>query len=240
MPTSVGIAAFVVGLGLLVAAIVGRSVKLVSLEMPDLTRVQRVTVGALGAGLTIFGLSEARGDRARATPVAIADVTTTEPTPALRGSPTGSAPTGPAPTGASVTGSPAPAPGDPTLACLAAVPSADIFTLDVERGRRTDRKPQAAMPRDAQIALLPRVDGRPLGAIVYATRSTGGSFRIAAVYDATCTPVSTYRNVSNPDAARDAVGTYETVEFRLGSTTVGIMLAYGEGEPVLLMTGQIV
>lgn len=236
MPTSVGIAAFVVGLGLLIAAIVGQRVKLISIELPDLSRVQRLTVGALGVGLTVFGLSEARRDPADAGGSAVTTAVTTVATVAA---PPPVADVSAAPSGA-VT-SPAGGVGSvpATMACLAEVPTADVFILDVERGRRTDRKPQAAMPRDAQVAVVPRVDGRPLGAIVYRTRATGQSFAIAAVYDATCAPVSTYRNVSNPDAGRDAVGPYETVAFDFGPTTVGIMLAYGEGEPILLMTGQI-
>ncbi len=232
MPTSVGIAAFVVGLGLLIAAIVGQKVKLISIELPDLSRLQRLTVGALGVGLTVFGLSETRGDRARATPVATS--TTTTATPRARASAVAQTTTDTPPTGTQ-----APGPEGATMACIAAVPSEDTFTLDVEHGRRTDRKPQAAMPRDAQIAVLPRLDGEPLGAIIYRTRATGGSFVITAVYDATCTPVSTYRNASNPDAARTTVGTYETMKFDFGSTTVAIMLAYGEGEPILLMTGEV-
>lgn len=234
MPNSVGIAAFVVGLGLLIAAIVGQRVKLISIELPDLSRHQRLMVGALGIGLTFFGLTETRGDRDRATRETATAVTTTI------GPRSAAAPAGPTATGTPLGGTQPSGPDDPTMACIATVPSGDTFTLDVERERRTDRKPQAAMPRDAQVAVLPRLDGRPLGAIVYRTRATGGSFTIVAVYDATCTAVQTYRNASDPDAARDAVGVYQTVEFVFGPTTVAIMLAYGEGVPTLLMTGQVV
>lgn len=230
MPSSVGIAAFVVGLGLLIAAIVGQKVKLISIELPDLSRAQRLTVGALGLALTAFGLSEARGDADRSSTAAVAGgVAPPAPSPTVRLT-----------TSTPVDGTQPVALSDDTMACITAVAPEDVFKLDLEPGRRTDRKPQAGMPRDAEVVLLPRVDGRPLGAIVYRTRASGGSFRIAAVYDAACAPVATYRNASNPDVDRDAVGNYETMQFTFGPTTVAITLAYGEGEPLLVMTGRVV
>ncbi len=252
MPTSVGIAAFVVGLGLLIAAIVGQKVKLISLELPDLSRFQRLTVGALGVGLTIFGLTETRGERARLTastavaaPATVAGIVpatattiggATNPGVTLTTSASGPPPT----TGTSPAPSQAPPANiDLLLPCLTNVAPGDVFTLDLERGRRTDRKPQAGMPRDALVAVVPRVDGKPLGVIVYRTRQAGATFGIEAMYDTSCARLSTYTNRSNPDAAVGVVGTYETVTFSFGSTAVGIMLAYGEGDPVLLMTGQV-
>ena len=56
MPESISVAAFVVGLVLIVAALVGRQVKIAAVELPDLNRPQRSIVGALGAALVVFGL----------------------------------------------------------------------------------------------------------------------------------------------------------------------------------------
>ena len=56
MPESISVAAFVVGLVLVVAALVGRQVKIAAVELPDLTRLQRGIVGILGAALIVLGL----------------------------------------------------------------------------------------------------------------------------------------------------------------------------------------
>src|SRR5574341_1496181 len=56
MPESISVAAFVVGLVLVVAALVGRQVKIAAVELPDLNRLQRGIVGTMGAALIVFGL----------------------------------------------------------------------------------------------------------------------------------------------------------------------------------------
>jgi hypothetical protein len=56
MPESISVAAFVVGLVLVVAALVGRQVKIAAVELPDLNRLQRGIVGIMGAALIAFGL----------------------------------------------------------------------------------------------------------------------------------------------------------------------------------------
>lgn len=56
MPESISVAAFVVGLVLIVAALVGKQVKIAAVELPDLNRLQRGIVGIMGAALIVFGL----------------------------------------------------------------------------------------------------------------------------------------------------------------------------------------
>jgi len=61
MPDSITVAAFVFGLVLLIAALIGKELKIAAVEMPALDRMQRLIVGALGVFLVIFGLTEGQG-----------------------------------------------------------------------------------------------------------------------------------------------------------------------------------
>jgi hypothetical protein len=61
MPDSITVAAFVFGLVLLIAALIGKELKIAAVEMPELNRIQRLIVGVLGVVLVIFGLTEGQG-----------------------------------------------------------------------------------------------------------------------------------------------------------------------------------
>jgi hypothetical protein len=61
MTDSITVAAFVVGLVLIIASLIGKELKIAAVEMPALSRWQRLIVGVLGAILVIFGLTEGRG-----------------------------------------------------------------------------------------------------------------------------------------------------------------------------------
>ena len=56
MPPSVTVAAFVFGLVLSIAALIGRDIKIVAVEIPALTGGTRFSVGILGVILMAFGL----------------------------------------------------------------------------------------------------------------------------------------------------------------------------------------
>jgi len=58
MPDSITVAAFVFGLVLLIAAFVGKELKIAAVEMPALNRRQRFILGGLGVFLVLFGLTE--------------------------------------------------------------------------------------------------------------------------------------------------------------------------------------
>lgn len=58
MPDSITVAAFVFGLVLIMAALVGKELKIAAVELPPLNRNQRLIVGVLGVVLVIFGLTE--------------------------------------------------------------------------------------------------------------------------------------------------------------------------------------
>lgn len=58
MPDSITVAAFVIGLVFLIAALIGKELKIAAVEMPALNQTQRLIVGVLGVVLVIFGLTE--------------------------------------------------------------------------------------------------------------------------------------------------------------------------------------
>jgi hypothetical protein len=58
MPDSITVAAFVIGLVFLIAALIGKELKIAAVEMPALNSMQRLIVGVLGIVLVIFGLTE--------------------------------------------------------------------------------------------------------------------------------------------------------------------------------------
>src|SRR3972149_5258620 len=58
MPNSITVAAFVAGLVLVIAAFIGKELKIAAVEMPALNRGQRVVVGILGVFLVEFGMTD--------------------------------------------------------------------------------------------------------------------------------------------------------------------------------------
>ena len=124
--------------------------------------------------------------------------------------------------------------------CIGDLAAGDVFVVDLdESGIRTEMKPYADMPRDATIAIVPQVEGTSLGAVLVRTVASGDEMTIETVYDASCTSVSSYRNLSNESAAKGSLHQYEAVEYTLGDRVVSIELAYGEGSPILLIRGYL-
>ena len=124
--------------------------------------------------------------------------------------------------------------------CIGDLAAGDVFVVDLdESGGRTEVKPYADMPRDAIVAIVPQVEGAFLGAVLVRTVAGGDGMTVDTVYDADCTSVSTYRNLSNESAAKCVLRQYEAVEYTLGGRVVSIELAYGEGEPILLIRGYL-
>ena len=58
MPNSITVAAFVAGLVLVIAAFIGKELKIAAVEMPALGRGQRLVVGILGVFLVVFGMTD--------------------------------------------------------------------------------------------------------------------------------------------------------------------------------------
>jgi hypothetical protein len=88
MPDSITVAAFVIGLVFLIAALIGKELKIAAVEMPALNSKQRVIVGVLGVVLVIFGLTDGKGlgrqadpESAEATPPAAASAPAADPAP---------------------------------------------------------------------------------------------------------------------------------------------------------------
>lgn len=68
MPPSVTVAAFAFGMALLLAAIIGKEIKIVAIELPALKGATRVVIGALGVALLGVGLLDLRPAPAPASP----------------------------------------------------------------------------------------------------------------------------------------------------------------------------
>jgi hypothetical protein len=97
MPPSVTVAAFAFGMALLLAAIIGKEIKIVAIELSALKGPTRVAIGVLGVALVAVGLLDLRPAPPPAAPTA-----TATSAPALTATPT-AAPT-PAPAPAASTG----------------------------------------------------------------------------------------------------------------------------------------
>jgi hypothetical protein len=61
MPTPITVAAFTIGVPLLCAALLGKEIKIVAIEIPALRGLQRASAGALGAALIYIGLMDPFG-----------------------------------------------------------------------------------------------------------------------------------------------------------------------------------
>ena len=125
MPNSITVAAFVAGLVLVVAAFIGKELKIAAVEMPALNRGQRLVVGILGAFLVAFGMTDGQWFGRAASP---------EPTPTAAPMAT-SAPA----TTAALMATSAPAAAGTTSTCFGEVPASDRIVVPIETHRRTDR-----------------------------------------------------------------------------------------------------
>lgn len=220
LPLSIGVISFVAGLVLLIAAIAGQKIEIAAVKLPEIVDAKRrFVVGVLGAVLIGFGMWDGN-------------------LPAfLRPTTAGAAASAPAP--ASATGVPGGSPAIPgLLACLADVPADDVQIVPVEIDLRTDRKFGSKQPKDGLLAIQFTGAGKPLGAVRLQTQSSGLGFRIMSVVDANCGPLTTYANITDPGAPKNAVVNLYTVEYRFPAATVRMDTGYCEGRDCISLRAQ--
>lgn len=218
LPLSIGVISFVAGLVLLIAAIAGQKIEIAAVKLPEIVDAKRrFVVGVLGAALIGFGMWDGT-------------------LPAfLRPTTAGAA----ASASASATGVPGGSLATPgLLSCLADVPADDVQIVPVELDLRTDRKFGSRQPKDGLLAIQFTGAGKPLGAVHLQTQSSGLGFRILNVVDANCGAVTTYANITDPGAPRNAVVNLFTVEYRFPAATVRMDTGYCEGRDCISLRAQ--
>lgn len=228
MPPSISVAAFVFGIVLLLAALIGKELKIVTVELPALGPGRRVLLGSLGVALTVFGIMDGQ------LPALMS------PAPPLA-NPSRVVLASAAPLAAVATPLPtAPATGisEGVLPCLADVAETDLVTLPMETVRRTDRKWGHGQPREGVMAMQFEDSTGIRGGVKFATVASGAGVDIVAVVDAACRPVTTYANVSNPTQPKDHPYGYETMRYQFGDVAYIADLAYGEGDGLISVRAQ--
>lgn len=216
MPPTVSVAAFVFGVVLLLAALIGKELKIVTVELPALGPGRRVLLGLLGLGLTVFGLLEGQLPAVDLSPLPAATASPAQPASASLAS---AAPAGSA--GGAREG---------VLPCLADVAETDLVILPMDPWRRTDRKWSSGQPRPGLLAMQFEDAGGVRGAVKFKTMGSAAGVDIVGVYDAACQPVTTYSNVTNPSQPKDHPYNYESMRYQFGDFTYSGDMFYGEGD----------
>jgi hypothetical protein len=224
MPPTVSVAAFVFGIVLLLAALIGKELKIVTVELPALGPGRRVLLGLLGMGLTVFGLLEGQLPVIDLSPRPAATASPAQPT---RASLASAAPAG----GAGVA-------GEGVLPCLGDVVETDLVILPMDLARRTDRKWSTGQPRPGLLAMQFEDPGGVRGGVKFRTLESGAGIDIVGVFDAACQPVTTYSNASRPNQPKDSPYNYDTMRYQIGEFVYVGDIAYGEGVGTLSVRMQ--
>lgn len=212
MPNTIALSAFVIGLVLVIAALLGTKVKIVQVELPELAGPKRAIMGVFGAALVVFGLADGK---LPALPVSHA-------TPAVSASATVS----------SVS-------GEPVLSCFNDVPAGNVHTLMIAMDRRIDRKFPYGQPRDDVIAVQWNDGKAILGGVKFRTMASEVGFDILSVVDSTCNPVQTYRNLDRTDVPKDKPISYDTLRYEVGGSVFVMDVAYTSDQRLLVRAGQL-
>jgi hypothetical protein len=212
MPNSITVAAFVVGLVLVIAAFIGKELKVAAVEMPALNRGQRVILGLMGILLVVFGLTDGQWFGRVAGPAPAAS-------------------TAPMATSAQTTSS------TPSY-CFGDVPESDRILVPIENQRRTDRKFGSGQPREAVMVIQFSREGEIIGGLTFKTHTAGLGFDLLSVVDGACNPITTYENASRPDQPKDAPYNYDTLTYRFDDTVIAMDVSYGEGDGQLYLRAQ--
>lgn len=226
MPPTISVAAFVFGIVLLLAALIGKDLKIVTVELPALGPVRRLLLGSLGVALTLFGLMD--GDLPDFS-LATQPASTAGSALAASAGPVVAAATLPAAAGTS---------GPEVLPCLSDVAEEDRLVLPVETARQIRRAWSHGQPRAGLLAIQLEDSTGVRGGIKFNTVPAGSGFDIVAVYDAACQPVASYANVTNPSQPKDHPYVWDTVGYEIGGATFMVYLAYGEGEGTVEVKAQ--
>jgi len=224
MPNSITVAAFVAGLVLVIAAFIGKELKIAAVEMPALGRGQRVVVGILGAFLVVFGMTDGQWFERVAS---LAPATTEAPMAT-------SAPD----TTAGLMASSAPAAAGTLSSCFGEVPESDRIIVPIENHRRTDRDFGSGQPREGVVVIEFSQEDKIIGGLEFKTHSGGVGFDLLSVVDGGCNPITTYENASRPDQPKDAPYNYDTLTYRFDDIVIAMDIAYGEGSGQLQLRAE--
>lgn len=224
MPNSITVAAFVAGLVLVIAAFIGKELKIAAVEMPALGRGQRVVVGILGVFLVVFGMTDGQWFERVAN---LAPSTAEAPMAGLA----------PATTEAPLATS-APAVAGTTSSCFAEVPESDRIIVPIENHRRTDRFFGSGQPREGVMVIEFIQADEIFGGLQFKTHSGGGGFDLLSVVDGGCNPITTYENASRPEQPKDAPYNYDTLTYRFDDIVIAMDISYGEGNGQLYLRAE--
>jgi hypothetical protein len=212
MPDSITVAAFVVGLVLVIAALLGKELKVAAVELPALSSRQRVILGAMGVALVVFGLTDGHWFGSAGGPG-----TVSTPTPMA---------------------APTPATGSTAADCFPDVPESDRVVAPIVSGRRTDLGFGSGQPRIAAMVIQFSQDGVIIGGLEFKTEASGSGFEILRVVDGVCKPITTYENASRPGQPKDAPYSYDTMAFQFGDIVIAMDVSYAEGGGQLYLRAQ--
>lgn len=224
MPDSITVAAFVAGLVLVIAAFIGKELKIAAVEMPALGRGQRLVVGILGVFLVVFGMTDGQWFERVAGPAP-------DPTAAPMAT---SAPA----TTAALMATSAPASAVTTSNCFGEVPDSDRIVVPIENHRRTDRRFGSGQPREGVMVIEFSQADEIFGGLQFKTHSGGVGFDLLSVVDGGCNPITTYDNASRPEQPKDAPYNYDTLTYRFGDIVVAMDVSYGEGSGQLQLRAE--
>jgi hypothetical protein len=212
MPDTIALAAFVIGLVLVIAALLGTNVKIVQVELPQLSGPKRAVTGVLGAALVAFGLADGK---LPALPVAD-PATTTSVQPASSA-----------------------VRREAVLSCFSDVPGGNVHTVMVALERRTDMKFPYGAPRDDVIAIQ-WSDGKIiLGGVKFRTMTSEVGFDIVSVVDGACNSVHTYRNMDRTDVPKDRPISYDTLRYDVAGTAFVMDVSYTSEQRLYVRARQV-
>ncbi len=224
MPNSITVAAFVAGLVLVIAAFIGKELKIAAVEMPALNRGQRVVVGILGVFLVVFGMTDGKWFERVAS---LAPATTEAPM----------ATSAPAAAAEQMATS-APVAAGTTSSCFGEVPHADRIIVPIENHRRTDRYFGSGQPREGVMVIEFSQADEIIGGLEFKTHSGGVGFDLLSVVDGGCSPITTYENASRPEQPKDAPYNYDTLTYRFDDIVIAMDVSYGEGNGQLYLRAE--
>jgi len=227
MPPTVSVAAFVFGIVLLLAALIGKELKVVTMELPALGPGRRIVLGLLGIGLTVFGLLEGQWPELKA-PTASP---TTQSAAQLVSA-------GPAPVAAAAQITPVAAARAGVLPCLADVAETDLAIVSVDPARRTDVKWGVGQPRAGVLAIQFEDPTGIRGGVKFKTLTSATGIDIIAVVDSSCQPITSYGNITRPNQPKDAPYDFDAMRYQFGDDVVSAGISYGEGDGRLLVIAQ--
>lgn len=227
MPPTVSVAAFVFGIILLLAALIGKELKIVTVELPALGLGRRIVLGCIGLTLVVFGLLDGQLPL-RTAPAAAPVIVSAAPATTA----------GPAAFPVAAPPAQAAAPREGVLPCLADVAETDLVILPMDANRRTDRRWSSGQPRAGLLAMQFEDAAGLRGGVKFRTLASAAGIDIVGVYDAACRPVTTYSNASNPSQPKDHPYNYESMRYQFEDFVYAGDIFYAEGDDTLMVRIQ--